>query len=216
MGRMPGEFAVFPLSGALLLPHGRLPLNIFEPRYLAMTEDALASGRHIGMIQPNPAERPGETGPALHRIGCVGRLVSFAETEDGRYLITLGGVIRFAVAEELAMQRGYRRVRADFSGFTEDLAPLPETVDGLDRDDLFVALRGYFDRHGVNANWTALEQMQDAVLIATLAMGCPFEPLEKQALLEAADLADRARTLVTLLHIDTHAGFPDDPDRRPS
>jgi len=212
---LPEQFPVFPLSGALLLPHCRLPLNIFEPRYLAMTEDALASGRHIGMIQPNPAERDGDTGPALHRVGCVGRLVAFAETDDGRYLITLAGVIRFAVGEELRMARGYRRMRGDYAAFTGDLAA-PEAPDGFDRVGLFAVLRGYFARLGADANWAALEQMPSATLVATLAMACPFGPLEKQALLEAPDFAARARTLLALLYIDTHGAAEDDPARRPS
>jgi Lon protease-like protein len=217
---LPEQFPIFPLTGALLLPGGRLPLNIFEPRYLAMTEDALAGGRHIGMIQPNAAEPAGATGPALHRIGCIGRLISFAETDDGRYLITLGGVIRFAVAEELQMARGYRRVRGDYTAFTADLEP-PEPPDQftdapmLDRGALLTSLRGYFARHGFEANWDALDEMSDVLLVATLAMACPFSPLEKQALLEAPSFIARAETLTALLHIHTH-GAPDDPGRRPS
>lgn len=211
---LPEHFPIFPLTGALLLPHGCLPLNVFEPRYLAMTDDALAAGRHIGMIQPNPAERAGASGPALHRIGCIGKLISFAETDDGRYLITLAGVVRFAVVEELAMTRGYRRVRGDVSAFTEDLMPL-EPSAGLDRTPLFEVLHRYFARQGVDANWSALEHMSDSVLVATLAMACPFGPQEKQALLEAPDFEQRADTLLTLLQIESHA---DDgqPTQRPS
>jgi Lon protease-like protein len=217
---LPEQFPIFPLTGAVLLPGGRLPLNIFEPRYLAMTEDALASGRHIGMIQPNPAVPQGATGPALHRIGCIGRLISFAETDGGRYLITLGGVIRFAVAQELEMARGYRRVRGDFAPFLDDLtvAEPPDQfteAPGLDRAALLGSLRAYFTRHGFDANWDALDEMTDVLLVATLAMACPFSPLEKQALLEAPDFAGRAATLTALLHIHTH-GAGDDAERRPS
>jgi Lon protease-like protein len=217
---VPDQFPIFPLTGALLLPGGRLPLNIFEPRYLAMTEDALASGRHIGMIQPNAAAPPGATGPALHRIGCIGRLISFAETDDGRYLITLGGVIRFTVAEELQMARGYRRVRADYTAFVDDLAA-PEPPDQftdapmLDRGALLTSLRSYFAKHGFEANWDALDEMSDVLLVATLAMACPFSPLEKQALLEAPSFIGRAETLTALLQLHTHDA-PGNPGRRPS
>ena len=197
---LPGEFAVFPLTGALLLPRGRLPLNIFEQRYLALTDDSLCAGRLFGMIQPDESMTPGNTGPALFRVGCLGRLSSFSETEDGRYLITLTGVIRFAVAEELAMGRGYRRVRGDFSPYLEDL-DLAERSIGLERESLVQALRRFFAARGFDANWDAIDSMPDDMLVVTLCMVCPFEPVEKQALLEAATEADRARTLLTLLEI---------------
>ncbi len=201
---LPDSFPVFPLTGALLLPRGRLPLNIFEPRYLAMTEDALAAGRLFGMIQPDPQTAPVASGPALYRIGCLGRLSSFSETEDGRYLITLTGVIRFAVTEERPMQRGYRRVRADFAGFAADLDP-PAPLAGFDRPGLLAALRASFARRGIEANWEAIESMADDALVTTLCMACPFEPAEKQALLEATSASDRATVLATLLQIDIHA-----------
>lgn len=201
---LPDSFPVFPLTGALLLPRGRLPLNIFEPRYLAMTEDALASGRLFGMIQPDPQAAPVATGPALYRIGCLGRLSSFSETEDGRYLITLTGVIRFAVVEEHPLRHGFRRVRADFAGFAADLDPAA-SVAGFDRPALLAALRASFARRGIEANWEAIDSMADDSLVTTLCMACPFEPAEKQALLEAATPADRAAALATLLQIDVHA-----------
>ena len=119
---LPEVFPIFPLAGALLLPRGRLPLNIFEPRYLALTEDSLAAGRMFGMIQPDLARPEGPSGPATFRVGCLGRLSSFSETDDGRYLISLAGLIRFRVAEEKEMRRGYRRIRADYAGFEDDLA----------------------------------------------------------------------------------------------
>ena len=135
------EFPVFPLTGALLLPRAKLPLNIFEPRYLAMVEDALAGGRVIGMIQPEPGRPATPTGPALYGVGCLGRLSSFSETEDGRYLITLNGLWRFRLAEEVEMRRGYRRVHGDFAAFREvDTAPPPEAVH-FDRDAMLAALR---------------------------------------------------------------------------
>lgn len=199
---LPTEFPIFPLTGALLLPGGQLPLNIFEPRYLAMVEDALAHGRMFAMIQPDRAHPPGATGPAIYRIGCLGRLTSFSETEDGRFLITLTGVIRFLVAEELDMRRGYRRVRADFTGFASDLDA--DGDHGFDRAALLAALRLYFDRRAIDANWSAIDAMPDEALVTTLAMVCPFAPAEKQALLESAGPADRSATLLTLLQIDSH------------
>ncbi|HEY0421218.1 MAG TPA: LON peptidase substrate-binding domain-containing protein [Acetobacteraceae bacterium] len=212
---LPEEFPVFPLSGALLLPHGKLPLNIFEPRYLAMTEDALAARRMFGMIQPDPAGAPIPHGPPLYRVGCLGRLSSFSETEDGRYLITLSGVIRFAVAEELATRRGYRRVRGDFSAFLADLRP-PEP-SGLDRKAMLQALRRYFAGRGFDANWEAVDALDDEALVITLCMVCPFDPAEKQALLEAPTAADRASALLALLQIDAHSpGTDPGPDNASS
>ena len=197
------EFPVFPLTGALLLPRAKLPLNIFEPRYLAMVEDALAERRCIGMIQPDVAHAHGETGPALYRVGCVGRLVSFSETEDGRYLITLAGLSRFEVVQELDMRRGYRRVRAGFGPFAVDL------VDGgrmplADKPALLAALRAYFQARGFDANWDVIESMEDDALVTTLAMVCPFGPVEKQALLEAPPGGSRAQTLLALLRMGAH------------
>ena len=203
---LPPEIAVFPLAGALLLPRGRLPLNIFEKRYLAMTLDSLAAGRMFGMIQPRPGAPAGETGPGLFRAGCLGRLSSFAETEDGRILITLTGVCRFHVAEELPVRRGYRRVRADYAPFRADLDLSPERPSGLDRAALVEALRPFFRLRGIEANWDAMEQTSDSMLVLTLAMVCPFDPLEKQALLEAETLEERASMLVALLQMGAQAG----------
>lgn len=210
---LPDSFPVFPLTGAMLLPGGRLPLNIFEPRYLAMTEDALGNGRMFAMIQPNAAAAGTENGPALYRVGCLGRLSSFSETEDGRYMITLNGLIRFEVVEEIDMHRGYRRVRGDFSRFARDLDQgVPDPLS--ERPALLDALRGYFDQRGFDADWEAISGMADESLVTSLAMVCPFDPLEKQALLEADTLADRAQTLRTLLRIDMHQP-PHDPEDEP-
>jgi Lon protease-like protein len=202
---LPAEFAVFPLPGALLLPRGKLPLNIFEKRYLAMVQDSLATGRMFAMIQPDPhapaaitAETTNE--PGLYRVGCLGRLSSFSETDDGRLLITLSGLARFAIAAELPMRHGYRRVRGDFSRYTFDL-PLTRPEVEIKRDDLLTALRGYFARRSVEANWDAIRGLPDDGLVITLAMACPFEPVEKQALLEAPTDADRAATLLALLQM---------------
>jgi Lon protease-like protein len=209
---LPTEFPVFPLAGALLLPRGRLPLNIFEPRYLAMVEDSLGAGRMFGMIQPDPHGAEGETGPGLYRVGCLGRLSSFSETDDGRYLITLTGLIRFAVAAEGAMGRGYRRVRGDFSPYGADLEAGPDSI-GVEREALLTTLRGYFARRNFEANWDAVRRMDDAALVTTLSMICPFEPAEKQALLEAATDEDRAATLLALLQMG--AAATDAPPGRP-
>ena len=203
---LPPEIAVFPLAGALLLPRGRLPLNIFEKRYLAMTLDSLAAGRMFGMIQPRPGAPAAEVGPGLFRTGCLGRLSSVAETEDGCFLITLTGVCRFNVAEELPTRRGYRRVRADYAPFRGDLDLSSERPSGLDRAALLGALRPFFRLRGIEANWDAMDQTSDAMLVLTLAMVCPFDPLEKQALLEAGTPEERASMLVALLQMGAQAG----------
>jgi Lon protease-like protein len=210
---LPTDFPVFPLAGALLLPRGRLPLNIFERRYLAMVEDSLGAGRIFGMIQPDPHGPESEAGPGLYRVGCLGRLSSFSETDDGRYLINLTGLIRFTVAAELAMRRGYRRVSGDFSPYLADLETPPGPV-GVEREALLTALRGYFARRNFEANWDAVRRMQDDELVTTLSMICPFEPAEKQALLEAATDADRAAILLALLQMG--AADTGQPSGRPA
>ncbi|HYF09881.1 MAG TPA: LON peptidase substrate-binding domain-containing protein [Acetobacteraceae bacterium] len=201
---LPPEIAIFPLSGALLLPQGRLPLNIFEPRYLAMTEAALANRRMFGMIQPEPGKPRGTTGPATYAVGCLGRLSSFSETDDGRFLITLTGVQRFRVAEELPLDPGgFRRVRAEYAPFRGDLDS--DGATALDRPALLAALRAYFQAQGIEANWDAIQKTEDAVLVITLCMICPFSAPEKQALLEAPTPAGRAAMLVSLLEIGARA-----------
>ena len=212
---LPVEFPVFPLEGALLLPHGKLPLNVFEPRYLSMVEDALASGRVIGMVQPDAGRPATPNGPALYRVGCLGRLSSFSETDDGRYLITLTGVVRFASGVELEQRRGYRRVRADLARYRADLdAGLGGTP--IDRGALVAALRAYFATRGFDANWDAINEMPDDALVVTLAMICPFEPAEKQALLEAPTPSERAATLLTLLRMGSHPAQGGDQGRTAS
>ena len=204
---LPTEFAIFPLPGALLLPQGKLPLNIFERRYLAMFEDALSSGRVIGMIQPDELRPATPSGPALYKVGCLSRLSSFSETDDGRVLVTLTGLMRFSIKVELEMRRGYRRVRADLTRFRTDLDEAPASVD-MDRDGLVEALRAYFAARGFDANWEAIDEMPDDALVSTLAMVCPFDPAEKQALLEAPGTTDRAVTLLTLLRMGAHTAEP--------
>jgi Lon protease-like protein len=209
---IPSEFAVFPLAGALLLPRGKLPLNIFEPRYLAMVQDSLAGGRMFGMIQPDPGGADGQYGEALYRVGCLGRLSSFSETDDGRLLITLTGLVRFTIAAELGLHHGYRRVRGDFTGYMDDLTVERPPVD-IEREKILAALRGYFARRSVDANWEAIRGLSDDGLVITLAMACPFEAVEKQALLEAPSDDDRAATLLALLQMG--AAGPDAPAGRP-
>jgi Lon protease-like protein len=208
---LPGEFAVFPLPGALLLPRGKLPLNIFEPRYKAMVEDALGPPRMFAMIQPDPTRPASMSGPGLFDVGCLGRLSSFSETDDGRFLISLTGLIRFRIDGELDMRRGYRRVRADFSLYRDDLDLNPAPLN-LDRDAYMTALKAYFAPRGVDANWDAIGRMDDHTLVVTLGMACPFEPAEKQALLEAPSIDDRAAILLALLRMGA-AGTDQPPNR---
>ncbi len=206
-GDLPETIPIFPLAGVLLLPRGTLPLNIFEPRYLNMTQDALKTDhRVIGMIQPTGADdaesarAPGKTGPALYDIGCAGRIVAFSETRDGRYGITLAGIVRFRIAEEVDMRDGYRRVRPDYSKFRDDMNDQYPKGE-VDRDRLFAALGSYFKSHNIDPNWQAIQAMGDRMLVTSLAMGCPFNPSEKQALLEAPALPVRADILTTLLEM---------------
>ncbi len=210
---LPAEIPVFPLSGVLLLPGGRLPLNIFEPRYLAMVRDAIAGARLIGMVQPVEDPGEGRESPAAHRgsapiyaIGCAGRITAFSETEDGRMLITLSGLARFRVLEELAPKDGYRRCRVDWSDWPGDLEPEDEVTGRIDRDRLLTALRGYFANTGLSGDWDAIQQTPDERLVTSLAMICPFEPSEKQALLEAPDLTERARTMTAIMEMSTLSG----------
>jgi len=200
---LPATLPVFPLTGVLLLPRGKLPLNVFEPRYLAMTEDALGAGRLIGMIQPRRADDPAQV-PELYEIGCAGRITQFSETEDGRFLVTLTGLCRFAVAQEIATTRGYRRVAADWSRFAADL----EAGDALaiDRPQLLERLKRYFDAEGISADWNTIQATPDERLVTTLAMICPFKANEKQALLEAGSLPARADLLLALLDMAAAGG----------
>lgn len=212
---LPEDFPVFPLNGALLLPGGRLPLNVFEPRYLALVEDALGAGRMFGMVQPDKRLARGDTGPGLYRTGCLGRISSFSETDDGRFLITLSGLVRFTIIEEIESLRGYRRVRAALGGYAADLLEPGETPLPFERDDLLKALRRYFAHAGVDANWEAIAAMPDPALIVSLCMACPFAPEEKQALLEAKDEGDRARALLALLEINAFEDGHDEDDDEP-
>lgn len=194
--QLPEDIPVFPLPRVILLPRVTLPLNIFEPRYLAMTDAAMASGRLIGMVQP----RPGRDNPqGLADVGCAGRIVAFNETEDGRYLVTLNGVCRFRVAEEAPLQQGgYRRVRADWKPYLADLVPAEE--GHVCRDAVMQTLRGYLDKMNMFCDqWERMLEISCESLISTLSVVCPFSPDEKQALLEAPALAERTRLLQAFL-----------------
>lgn len=194
---LPNEIPVFPLTGALLLPRGELPLNIFEDRYLAMVRAAIATPmRLIGMVQPQENEtRPDE----LFTIGCAGRINSFHETDDGRYLITLAGLCRFRIMRELPQQSGFRRAQVVFDSFATDLAP--DHTSLLDRTRLLALLKEYFKAEGLSCNWENVQSASDDTLITALAMVCPLSSPEKQALLEAADTGERGTIFMTLLEL---------------
>lgn len=203
---LPSTLAIFPLQGAVLLPWGKLPLNIFEPRYLNMIEDALGNGRMIGMIQPRKARRePGEDPVPLYDVGCAGRISSFSETSDGRILITLTGVIRFSIATEYAMSdRGYRTVLPNWEPFIEDLTVPPPI--SLDRKRLMLTMGSLVHQRELPMNLRILDELKEPDLVTTLAMICPFEVQEKQAILEAKTLQERANLLQTLLEMATYSG----------
>ncbi|RVT82124.1 ATP-dependent protease [Rhodobacteraceae bacterium CCMM004] len=201
---LPQTISVFPLPGALLLPRSRLPLHIFEPRYLAMIEDCMKTPhRLIGMVQPR--EVPGGGACRLHSIGCAGRLTAFSETEDGRYMITLSGASRFRVREEINGFTPYIRCDVSWDGFERDLGPAEH--DGrFDRKAFLRLLGRYFDSEQLKTDWSSLEDAEDELLINTLAMLCPFAPEDKQALLEAPTLDTRRETLVTLIEFALAGG----------
>jgi Lon protease-like protein len=194
---LPASLPIFPLTGVLLLPRGRLPLNVFEPRYLAMTEDAIAADRLIGIIQPS-VERPTGAEPPIYRTGCVGRITSFAE-EDHRYLITLSGICRFDVLDDRLTPRGYRRVTPHWSPYLGDFQEAPDGA--ADRQRLIAGLKIFFKRHGIKADWDTIADTPDERLVTSLAMICPFGPAEKQTLLQARDAAERARLLTGLIEM---------------
>jgi Lon protease-like protein len=195
---LPRSLAIFPLTGVLLLPRGQLPLNVFEPRYLALVDATLSGSRLIGMIQPSEHEDKTLT-PRLSAIGCVGRLTGYRETDDGRYLITLTGICRFRVKEELRVDTPYRQITADYAPFAGDLA---EGNDGaFPRERLLAALNEYLARRDLKADWRSVMNAPAETLVNALAMLCPFEPTEKQALLEAPGWQDRVSTLLALLEM---------------
>jgi Lon protease-like protein len=199
---LPDTIPVFPLPGALLLPRARLPLHIFEPRYLAMLDDTMkTSHRLIGMIQPR--EGPGPK--TLHAIGCAGRLTGFSETEDGRYMITLSGISRFRVVREVSGFTPYRRCEVSWAGFERDLGSA-ERDPAFERPEFLALLGRYFQSQGLSTDWDSLKDAEDELLINSLSMLCPFEPEDRQALLEAPSLPTRRETLVTLIEFALRGG----------
>ena len=201
---LPDIIAIFPLAGALLLPRSRLPLHIFEPRYLQMIEDSLKTpGRLIGMVQPNVV--PGRDGPGLQTIGCAGRITQFSETEDGRYMVTLGGVSRFRVKQEIEGFTPYRRCAVNWDGFSRDLGN-DEEDNNFNRKSFLDTLSRYFDARNLSADWETLKEADDELLINSLSMMLDFDSEDKQALLEAPSLSTRRETLLTLIEYTLRGG----------
>jgi Lon protease-like protein len=205
---LPDTIPVFPLPGALLLPRARLPLHIFEPRYLQMLDDALKTKhRLIGMIQPR--EVPAAAEKRLHAIGCAGRLTGFSETEDGRYMVTLSGVSRFRVLQEVQGFTPYRRCQVDWAPFARDLGGA-ESDAGFKRAEFMAGLKRYFEAMDLSTDWSSLKGADEELLINSLSMLCPFAPEDKQALLEAPSLTTRRETLVTLIEFALRGGNGDE------
>jgi Lon protease-like protein len=196
--RLPASLPIFPLPNAIVMPGSQLPLNIFEPRYLNMVFDALGAERLIGMVQPDPT---GEGDSPVYRTGTAGRIQSFSETQDGRLLIVLTGVCRFDMTEEIPTTRGYRRVLAEWSRFRGDY-DFDVAVAEADRKLLLSLLREYFERKGVDTQWAAVEIMPTPLLINILAGQLPFDPPERQALVEAVSLEERLAALLRLLEFE--------------
>ncbi|MDQ0317075.1 LON peptidase substrate-binding domain-containing protein [Amorphus orientalis] len=202
-GDIPATIPVFPLSGALLLPKVQLPLNIFEPRYMAMIDAAMRTERVIGMVQPRFDEPDGDEGdhPALCAVGCLGRVTTLQESGDGRYLITLSGITRFRIEEELDTATPYRMCRITTEPFASDLDEETEGAD-VDRDAVLKAFGDYLAANDLEADWKSVREASNEALVNTLAMMSPYGPAEKQALLEAANLKERAETLVAITEIE--------------
>ena len=201
-GDLPDVIPVFPLAGALLLPRGQMPLNIFEPRYLAMVDDALRSGqRLVGMIQPDPAHPGPEEKPTLYQVGCVGRMTQIAESGDGRYLIQLTGIARFRIEEELTVSTPYRQCRVRFTDFIDDFTAR-KGEDDVDRESLLRALSDFLKANDLKADWQGIESAPNEALVNALAMMSPYGAAEKQAMLEAPDLKTRAEILIAVTEIE--------------
>jgi Lon protease-like protein len=200
---LPSVIAIFPLPGALLLPRGQMPLNIFEPRYMAMIEDAIRSDhRLIGMIQPDPAHPGPDTNrPHLFQVGCVGRITQFAESGDGRYLIQLTGVSRFRVEEELNVITPYRQCKVSYQPFVDDFTAR-KGEDEVDRKALLRTLSAFLKANNLKADWGGIENAPNEALVNALAMMSPYDAAEKQALLEALDLKTRAEILIAVTEIE--------------
>lgn len=197
----PGDIPVFPLPGALLLPRGQMPLNVFEPRYLAMVDEALRTDRVIGMIQPDAESTEGAMAPSLYGVGCAGRITQFAETGDGRYLISLTGISRFRVTEELPPTGLFRRCRVAYDDFAADFHARAGE-DEVDRDGVLRALKDFVDANDLKVDWKGIEEAPNEALVNALCMMSPFGAREKQAMLEAPDLRSRAEVLIAVTEIE--------------
>jgi Lon protease-like protein len=198
---LPGTIPVFPLPGALLLPRGQMPLNIFEPRYLEMVDDALRDGhRLIGMIQPDLAHPGSSDRPNLYKVGCVGRITQIAETGDGRYLMQLTGVARYRVIQELPVATAYRQCAVDYTPFLDDFTAR-KGEEHVDRKAVLAALTQYLKANNLKADWDGIENAPNEALVNALAMMSPYDPAEKQAMLEAPDLKTRAEILIAVTEI---------------
>lgn len=202
--RLPEVVPIFPLPGVLLLPRTQLPLHIFEPRYRAMIRDALDGDSMLAMVQPTEDAAADPANPPVYPIACLGSITAARSSDDGRYYINLSGIIRFRIVRELPLKDGYRRAVADFTPFEADLN---EDQVAIDRDRLIAALTTYLSVNGLGADWSSVSALRPEPLVNTLAMACPFNPSEKQAILESADLPERAHVLTTLLEMASlHAG----------
>lgn len=197
---LPETIPLFPLPGALLLPRGQMPLNIFEKRYVQMVDDALKGPRLIGMVQPEP-ESARSVVPGLYKVGCVGRITQFAESGDGRYLISLSGIARFRIIEELPTMTPYRQAQVSFSEFLQDFEPRAGE-DQVDRAGVIAVLRDFVTLNQIDVEWSGIDEAPNEALINALSMMAPFGVREKQALLEAPDLKSRAETLIAIAQIE--------------
>ncbi|MGJ4952737.1 LON peptidase substrate-binding domain-containing protein [Bradyrhizobium sp. HKCCYLS20291] len=199
---LPEIIPVFPLAGALLLPRGQMPLNIFEPRYLAMVDDAFRDGhRLIGMIQPDVTHSSSEERPVLFKVGCVGRITQLAESGDGRYILELTGVSRFKVVEEMTVLTVYRQCRVDYFPYVDDFTAR-KGEEAVDRDALLAVLTDFLKANNLKVDWAGIEAAPNEALVNALAMMSPYGPAEKQAMLEAPDLKTRAEILVAVTEMD--------------
>lgn len=207
---LPNRVPIFPLSGVVVLPFGHLPLNIFEPRYLNMIDDVLGASRIIAMVQPRTAgaEELVPDDAALYDVGTAARIISFQDSSDGRYQITLEGVARFRITDTYAIDpaRGYREVEADYTPYQSDQSP-GDATDGPGRERLITLLREFFTAKDIPADWDSVDDAPYEALVSSLTMSCPFEAGEKQALLECADHAERARMLISLFEMSLEGGY---------
>ncbi|MBF96079.1 MAG: Lon protease [Alphaproteobacteria bacterium MarineAlpha9_Bin4] len=198
---LPSDIPIFPLPGAVVFPFGTLPLNIFEPRYIAMIESVLGSHRMIGMIQPIPGEN--KRSKDLYPVGCAGKIVSFTETNDSRFLIELAGISRFKLKKELELSNGFRRIIPDWRPFYKDLQ---NNYDLLDLNELLLELKKYFEKNNINVDLDEITKISNEQILSSIPQICAFKVVEKQAILEAASIEDRVATLISLLRMQSLEG----------